>query len=201
MLLNTLKGRYAHLTRYIDKFKPETILEVGTWNGRHAEQMLLTAQKHRPFVRYYGFDLFEAITDEEILKEKSKTRCRQKEVVDRLSKIKNCTFNLIPGNTHNTLPKFKPIYPIDFIFIDGGHSLETIHNDFFWCRKLMVPNKTVMLLDDYWPDNSMEGCKKLVDSLIAEDTSLDIEILPGTDVFYNPTGKLSIQMVRIIRLE
>ena len=71
---------------------------------------------------------------------------------------------LIMGNTRKTLPKFKPERPIDFVFIDGGHSVETIQSDWENVEKLMHEN-TVVIFDDYYDDTEKVGCKTIVDSL------------------------------------
>ena len=196
-------GRYSYLPHYINKFKPETLLEVGTWTGQHAVEMIEVALKHQQFVRYYGFDLFDNITDEQILTEQSKARCSLKETATRLQNLKNrypgrVNFELIRGNTHDTLAKFKSIYPVDFIFIDGGHSLSTINNDFFWTSQMMQPNKTIMLLDDYYANNSLLGCKPLIDRL-QKEKAFDAQVLGQTDVFPKPTGELRIQFARVIK--
>src|SRR5687767_11489242 len=55
--------RYARLFEEIGRTKARRIMEIGTYNGVHAEQMIRTAQRYHPQriggVEYFGFDLFE----------------------------------------------------------------------------------------------------------------------------------------------
>jgi predicted O-methyltransferase YrrM len=74
---------------------------------------------------------------------------------------------------------------MDFIFIDGGHSFETIQSD--WDNvKHRMHDETVVVFDDYWtgpaltdPVYSQGGCQRLIDSL----TGYQVEILEPTDKF------------------
>lgn len=156
--------RYAHIKRVIDMIKPKVIMEIGVLTGRNAEQMIRYAQNYQSFVTYYGFDLFEDLNDihrkaENIMK--NKPRPTYTSISEKLNNIENAKIILIKGDTKVTLPKFKPFTDIDFIFIDGGHSLETIENDWLFCSKL-VNKKTIVLFDDYWHDRTTEGCMPLI---------------------------------------
>ena len=51
--------RYKHIIDEVEGRQPQRILEVGTWNGHRAVQMLEAS----PLAHYYGFDLFEAATE------------------------------------------------------------------------------------------------------------------------------------------
>src|SRR3989338_1743993 len=66
--------RYRHLFLAINENKTRRIMEIGTWNGRRALQMIKTAQKFHSAqeIEYYGFDLFEQMTPEIFLEELSK---------------------------------------------------------------------------------------------------------------------------------
>jgi len=57
-------NRYTQLIPIIEKLKPATIVEIGTWNGQRAIMMATEALKHQDKVHYTGFDLFEDATDE-----------------------------------------------------------------------------------------------------------------------------------------
>ena len=55
-----------------------------------------------------------------------------------------------------TLPEVSKNLPqMDFIYIDGGHSLETIKNDWDYTKNLMHKG-TIVLFDDYW-QNKIDG--------------------------------------------
>lgn len=169
-------------------------MEIGTWNGNHAEQMIRCALKYNKPIEYYGFDLFEKITDSEIEIEKSKSiKSSFKEVNSKLSKLNNTIINLCVGYTKDTIPSLKT-KPFDFIFVDGGHSLPTIQTDWNNLQRFIVPNKTLTILDDYWIDDYTAGCAKLV-SFLSLSSQWDIALLDPIDSF---PGK-NIRMVRIIK--
>jgi len=53
--------KYKYLFEIIRNNKCRRIMEIGTWNGEHALQMIEEAKKNFApnEVEYYGFDLFE----------------------------------------------------------------------------------------------------------------------------------------------
>jgi len=57
-----LPNRYRQLADIIRFYKPECILESGTWNGGRAIEMALASFKHKDKLHYIGFDLFEDAT-------------------------------------------------------------------------------------------------------------------------------------------
>ena len=56
--------RYTQIQRIISKYKPRSIIEIGTFNGERAAQMLTKAHQYNSEVSYYGYDLFEEATPE-----------------------------------------------------------------------------------------------------------------------------------------
>jgi hypothetical protein len=65
----------------------------------------------------------------------------------------NFTFMLVPGLTKDTL--VEPV-KYDFVFIDGGHSYETVKHDYE-----MVKESKIILFDDY----QLSGVRQFVDEL------------------------------------
>lgn len=184
--------RYKNLFVEIEKCKPEVILEVGTWNGEHASQMIQKALEYQNRVHYIGFDLFEEITKEQIAEENSK----QKkgiflDVLAKLEKIGGANIRLIVGNTRETIKNI-PGQPVDFIFIDGGHSLETIESDWRNLQKF-ITIKTVIIFDDYYPNDNSKGCRKLIHNLKLE--RWNIEWLEPIDKFEN---NFEVQMIKVM---
>lgn len=180
-------NRYKNIFDIINEIKPQTIMEIGTWNGVNAVKMIKTAQRWRDSVCYYGFDLFEDFT--EAKKEFCpKIPAKYEDVVNRFSDI-HCRVELIKGNTHKTLAKFVAT-PIDLIFMDGGHSLETIQSDWNNIQKF-ISVKTTILLDDYYINRNDVGCQNLVKDLIAS-TKWAVEPLEPIDECNDGT-----QMVRV----
>lgn len=195
--------RYHNLIKTIYKEKSCNLIEVGTFDGEHAYQMIKTAQIFHPNkkVNYYGFDLFEDFTEVDMEKEYSKRPPKYKEVKNKLEATK-ANIYLYKGYTKDTLPKFikrikKENKKIDFIFIDGGHSIETITLDWNYLRNLMDYN-TVVIFDDYYDNEEViqnYGCNLLIDSL--NRNIYDIEILEPQEQFPKDWGILKINMVKV----
>lgn len=125
--------------------------------------MIQCAQKYGP-VSYIGFDLFEDATPETNKQELNGKKTASMESVFSFIResCPGAAVDLVKGNTRQTL------YPItaDFTFIDGGHSVETIRNDYD-----KLKSSRVIVFDDYYlPDSSGEmpdiesyGCNLVVD--------------------------------------
>lgn len=168
-------SRYHRLLELIDKHKPQSIVETGTWSGHNAIRMLTVAKKHHENPMYIGYDLFEDATDqtdqEEFNVKPHHTAAQVKALIE-----KECPFaeiNLIRGNTRETLMPVEA----DFAFIDGGHSLETIRHDYS-----RLKNCKVIVFDDYYlkdeahriPDLNLVGCNKVIEGL-------NYTVIPSTD--------------------
>jgi len=197
--LNLMPGpkRYKHLFRTVDRCKARHIMEIGTWNGNHAVAMIKVAKKYwlPGEIEYYGFDLFEDADEKTIEVEISKKPSLYNEVKEKLEKT-GAKINLYKGNTLNTLPEtVKDLPKMDFIFIDGGHSIETVQNDWNYSKQL-IHDKTMVIFDDYW---NMEdsGCNKIVDSI--DRREFLVEILQPTDKFKKKWGTLYINFVKVIK--
>ena len=199
-LLRSLKGktRYHYLTQYIKDNSCKNIIEVGVWNGRNSSRMLRAArQRNRAKdINYWGFDLWELMDDEKFEDEYSKKPPKMKTIKSKLSST-GCNISLIQGDTKETLKKFynenNGKLNIDFIYIDGGHSFDTIQSDWNNLKGLMNSN-TIAIFDDYYkytsPDPSTGvledlkptfGCSQLIDSL--DKHRWEVELLPHFDQF------------------
>lgn len=156
--------RYKSIPWEIAEHRPQTILEVGVWRGIRAKEMIMVAQQVSPLICYYGFDLFENMTAD--VKEKELHAKANAKKAEAESNIKSCDceYELIIGNTRDTLPKFKPQRAIDFVFIDGGHSIGTIQSDWDCISKLMHA-RTLVIFDDYYENRDDVGCRTLIDNL------------------------------------
>tara|TARA_R110000803_G_scaffold50086_1_gene104042 strand:- start:1046 stop:2566 length:1521 start_codon:yes stop_codon:yes gene_type:complete len=152
-----LPSRYQKNAELIRHFKPNNILETGTWNGGRAIEMALAAFENENLVNYYGFDLFEDATietDKEEFNVKSHNTLeavekRLEEFKNKMAE-KNKTFNyfLTKGNTREELKVdnlFDYLPPIDYAFIGGGNSIKTTQSDYD-CLK-HVP---VVVIDNYF---------------------------------------------------
>jgi predicted O-methyltransferase YrrM len=187
--------RYRHLLEATDRYRCRRIMEIGTWDGQHAEEMIRTAQRHWPpdQVEYYGFDLFEQIDDEKIAAEISK-KPPPRAVVDQRLRATGARIQLIQGDTIDSLPEaVKKLPPMDLIFIDGGHSYETVSNDWHYCQQLMHSG-TVVFLDDYW-SRSDAGTDRVVAAIDRE--RYEVEVLDPEDTFKKDWGLLRVRFVRV----
>lgn len=150
----TREERYKTVIDEVKKLQPHVIVEIGVYKGDTAERMIKVCDK--PI--YYGFDAFGPVGAEELPYSDFPD---MDEVRGRLEAT-GATINLIKGNTKDTL-KDADITP-DFVFIDGGHSLETIQNDWDWVKEHMH-DKTVVIFDDYYVGDDTKGCRKLVEGI------------------------------------
>ena len=93
-------------------------------------------------------------------------------VTDLLKKFKD-NVHLIKGNSNELLKKID-VSKVDYVFLDGGHSYDTVINDLINC-KVVVENNGVILCDDY--DLSYApGVKKAIDEFVDRE-KYDIKIL------------------------
>lgn len=183
--------RYSYVINCIDECRPRTIADIGVWNGKRSAQIIRRARELSLGVRYYGFDLWEELTDEQ-WKNIELTSPKQRPSYEDAKRLVQeaagtDSWTLIKGNTRETLPNAN-LPPIDFAFIDGGHSLETIDSDWKNISRLLHEN-SIVLFDDYWHGRLDAGCCCLIDSL---GSNYNTHIL-GLDV----VGSLRISMAKV----
>lgn len=154
-----LHPRYNCLLDLIDELKPQSILEIGTWTAVHACELIRRAQQHRDQVLYVGFDLFKTAPAYELSKP---APLHRPEILARLKET-GARIVLIEGDTRESLARAS-LSPVDLIYIDGGHSLQTVRNDWKQTQRF-AHRETVWVLDDYYPDRLDCGCRSVVDSL------------------------------------
>jgi hypothetical protein len=204
--------RYSQLTDALAEMACENLVEIGTWNGRRATELSSATLRRNPAVTYYGFDLFEALTDAELEEEFSKRPPSKAQVEARLRRFqrrvsilsalrpwsrRRFRFSLNQGYTRETLPAFRaanPYFRAQFIFIDGGHSIETIRHDWENCAEL-VDDDGAIFMDDFYGSGSLAerfGCNSLVAKL-QHDPRWEVAVLPQTDTI---EGLGTIQIAR-----
>ena len=192
--------RYRNLFRVIHERRCRCIVEIGTWNGVHAKQMIQTAAIHHPVetIKYLGFDLFEGLTDELLQKELSK-RPPAFDDVQRLLAATGADVRLFRGNTRVTLPNaIDALREGDLFFIDGGHSIETIRSDWSAIDRALRRDATVVF-DDYYMNDPSEvpglGCQTIVDAL--ERTKYEVTLLDPVDAFPKSWGVLKVRFAQV----
>ena len=160
---NFFGGRYSQIPVLISDIKPKSILEIGTWNGWRGIQMCLIALQFNPEIRYEGFDLFE---EADINTDQQEMNVKPHYTVDSVDRLFSILQSLYPrfeyglqkGNTNSTLVEEKGV---DFAFVDGGHSVNTIRHDYS-----MVAKSKVVCLDDFYSgeiDSENFGCNRVID--------------------------------------
>jgi len=142
------KKRYANLLLLILLRRPKSIMEIGVYNGLRAKEMIEAAKIFNNKIRYYGFDLFEEFDKKKLVSEHSKTPLSKNKIKKKISKL--CSVKLFKGFTSKTLPNFvRKKININFIFIDGGHAIKTIQNDWHYCSKI-INKESIIMFDDYY---------------------------------------------------
>ena len=160
-----IPDRYAPMYREIAETKPRSILEIGTHDGLNALRMLKLTN-----AAYYGFDLFEQL-DRKTFRREFALQPPSKRQVEK--HLRGHNVKLYSGDTR-TSRAWDDLPKMDLIFIDGGHSEETVAFDWKNAQRLMHDN-TVVYFDDYpnW------GVGPVVDSI----KGFDVSIQPEYDVF------------------
>jgi hypothetical protein len=170
--------------------KPKKFLEIGIFQGVTARNICELLYKiHDNNFKYIGvdkFDLDEKINNEIIPSNNFKNPLKQfyyqyiiKENPYSLKSVKNLlkkfdkNIDIFKGDSKIVLPKID-LSEINYVFLDGGHSYDTVINDLINC-KVVVENNGVVLCDDY--DLSYApGVKKAIDEFVAKE-QYDIKIL------------------------
>ena len=196
------KKRYFDLYKNILKNKPINICEIGIYTGERSEEMIkLSYLRSKQKINFVGFDLFEKINQKKIQEEFSKQPLNKSIIEKKLNKLSFLeSIQLIKGDTKKTIPKTLEKYKdyFDFIFIDGGHSIETINSDFKNCIKLIKNNGTI-ILDDFYHNNpelsKIAGCNNLLN--IIDKKKYNIKVLSKKDTHDSKYGLFSISLVTV----
>ena len=173
-------NRYHQLMDIVREKMPKHVIETGTWKGKRAKEFMALTNCY-----YTGFDLFEDASPETDKQEFNVKRPIS--IADAGKSIEMAGFSkfcLIRGNTHETLPEYfaNDHQPFDFAFIDGGHSIATIENDFRYIAANIEKGGTIILDDWYDPAVDGFGCN-----------FIDGEVLPSKDV----TSKGKVHLLRV----
>jgi len=146
-----------------DYIKPDIICEIGTHDAKSAVQFVDYCLKINPKLAYVGYDIFDDVVSNKEFHEREingkgagKLRVAKANLKHRQTRHKKFKFNLIKGYTQDTLTE--AVY--DFVYIDGGHSYETVKHDYY-----KVSGSKVIVFDDY----QTEGVKQFVDELVKKE--------------------------------
>ena len=170
--------------------KPKNFLEIGVFHGVTARNVCeLLRSIHKSDFKYIGLDLFEKNieNENEIIPNTKFNNLLKKiyfkyilkkdpysiEAVSHLLKKFKENIYLLKGNSNKLLKKID-MSKIDYVFIDGGHTYETVKNDLYYSKTVLKNNGTI-LCDDY---NLIQapGVKKAIDEFI-NDNNFKSEII------------------------
>ena len=189
--------RYAQLLLIVFLKRPKSIVEIGVYKGKRSKELIEVAKIFNNKINYYGFDLFDLFNRKINLKEFSKKPNTENDIKYKLSKLANVM--LFKGFTYNTLPTFNK--KIDLIFIDGGHSYDTVKSDWEMGCKLLN-DQGVIFFDDYTSRNgtlnSGFGISKVIEEI---DKSIwNVEIFNNADFFKKQWGVLALKIVKVSKV-
>lgn len=190
--------RYSELLFNTILLRPKFILEIGVYTGRRSLEMINASRIFNKEVSFFGFDLFESITEEKIKKELSKKPENKKKIYNKLKKF-STKVKLIKGNTLSTLRKFKAKKKIDLIFIDGGHSIKTIENDWKYSIKLLNRNGLIVFDDYYVGDKNIIkkfGCNQTINKI---KKKYSVKFSKQTDYFKGKKYGIKLVFVKNLR--
>ena len=179
-----LKGKWGNI--YLDRisyYKPKNFLEIGVFCG-------VTARNTCDFLKeingdsfnYIGIDLFggeknnstDEIEPKFLLNQKFsnplkniyynlilRENLNSLKSVQKLLKKYNNNIKLIAGDTNSVLKEID-LKNIDFVFLDGGHSYQTVYNDLTNLYEHMKDKKKVILCDDYGSESYIPEVEKAI---------------------------------------
>ena len=166
----------------VEEYKPKNVLEIGVFCGVTSRNIceLLKTNFGSDF-RYYGLDLFgstktssvDEIEPKFLENQKfsnplktiyynfiKKENLNSKISVQNFLKKFSQNIELIEGDTRVTLEKV-PLSEIDFVFLDGGHSYDTVLSDL---HKLYdnMKNNSKIVCDDFAGITKIESVEKAI---------------------------------------
>ena len=170
----------------VEEYKPKNVLEIGVFCGVTSRNIceLLKTNFGSDF-RYYGLDLFGSTKTSSVdeIEPKflenqrfsnplktfyynfiKKENLNSKISVQNFLKKFSQNIELIEGDTRVTLEKV-PLSEIDFVFLDGGHSYDTVLSDL---QKLYdnMKNNSKIVCDDFAGITKIESVEKAIKDFV-----------------------------------
>ncbi len=182
-----LKSAYILLSE-IEKHRPVNFLEVGVYQGVTSRNVCEKLQEiHSNKFHFTGIDIFEntnkSLDNKEMTSKHNRLSNPLKHIIfnlilkkdlnsmdsvqDLLTKFK-LNIKLLKGLSEDQLPNIS-LEKIDFVFLDGGHSYETVKKDLKLIISKLKKNK-IIICDDY--DQVNYGVKKAVDEYKEKVTNI-----------------------------
>ena len=179
-----LKGKWGDVfLERLSNYNPKNVLEIGVFCGVTAKNTcdFLYKSNGNDFT-YTGIDLFGSnqsdkrdeikpnfLKDQKfsnplkniyynyILKENLNSIGSVRKLLQQYSQ----NIKLIAGDTNKVLKEID-LQKIDFVFLDGGHSYETVINDLSILYESMKDQKKVILCDDYGKESYISEVEKAI---------------------------------------
>ena len=186
-----LKGKWGNIfLERLSKYNPKNVLEIGVFCGVTARNICDFLHKtNGSDFNYIGIDLFgsnQSNNKDEIeptfLKNQKfsnplkniyynyilKENLNSIESVNKLlENYKNNTW-LIAGDTNKVLKELD-LKNIDFTFLDGGHSYQTVINDLTILYDSMKGKKKIILCDDYGRESYIPEVEKAINDFTKQN--------------------------------
>jgi len=141
----------------IKNYQPQNYAEIGVHNGLTAAGICREILKYKPDLHFVGYDAFDEVPAVEHNGKSPSTNKHYEKCLWRFSGLKKdnpqFTWELVKGLTTDTLTT--PV-KYDFVYIDGGHSYETVKHDYN-----MVKESKIILFDDY----NLKDVKKAISEI------------------------------------
>ena len=193
-----LKGEWGNIfLQRISTYNPKNVLEIGVFCGVTARNTcdLLEKINGKDF-SYIGVDLFGSNQTEKkdeieptFLKDQKfsnplkniyynyilRENLNSIESVSKLLKKHSNNIKLIAGDTNKVLKEIN-LQNIDFTFLDGGHSYQTVINDLTILYASMKNKKKVILCDDYGKESYIPEVEKAVNDFTKQN-NLELNII------------------------
>lgn len=154
---------FDDLKKYLDEITISKIGEIGTHKGNTSLQLITYLSKKNNYINFLGYDIFDdAIGNVEFNRKEmnGKGGASFEYVFTRLENLKksisNFDFCLYKGLTTDTLETTV----FDFVYIDGGHSYETVKHDYE-----KVKDSRLIVFDDAQNTNNANQVPKFLKEL------------------------------------
>ena len=193
-----LKGKWGNI--FLERLlyhSPKSVLEIGVFCGVTARNTcdLLDKINGKDFT-YVGVDLFGSNQSEKkdeieptFLKDQKfsnplkniyynyilKENLNSIKSVSKLLKNYTDNIKLIAGDTNKVLKELD-LQNIDFTFLDGGHSYQTVINDLTILYESMKDKKKVILCDDYGKESYIPEVEKAINDF-AKKNNLKLKLI------------------------
>ena len=186
-----LKGKWGNIfLERLSIYNPKNVLEIGVFCGVTARNTcdLLDKTNGKNF-SYIGIDLFGSDQKEQkdeieptflkdqkfsnplkniyynyILKENLNSIKSVNKLLDKYSD----NIKLIAGDTNKVLKEID-LQNIDFTFLDGGHSYQTVINDLTILYDSMKDKKKIILCDDYGEESYIPEVEKAINDFTKQN--------------------------------